>query len=408
MRLEDASKEVLSWLDPRRAPRIEREFFVTERDVMEVNPAAGMYDWFAPDEIGSLDAPFPDAGSQRLLVVVVASSQGMDIYHMAGQHAGQFPSSSNRDLEWPGGTCFPVPSTRRQRLLAIFDAASGSLVGAGPVSDPDQDRELSQLAKSGQSQLVGATPLPRSSPTAVSPRASTGSATQPPLPDLPRDASAPKPLARGEVPAALLDLVREYPLVHGAQWVYRRADHSNNVRSSHGVITNTIDAAWQIAPDVMIVREQRVGSAGIERRWYNRPSRFWFVFPEGIVGDLQGATLDAAREALREPASPTSTASPRPEISIREALPIPPRLTERVDYGREIQREEAMNAPAGTFPSCHLIRDILNAGNSSASWLCRGVGYVRHEYPGCSTMYGSHMTLELIRYTLPYFTTPRE
>jgi hypothetical protein len=72
-----------------------------------------------------------------------------------------------------------------------------------------------------------------------------------------------------------------------------------------------------------------------------------------------------------------------------------------VDYWREMQREEPMSSPAGSFASCYLVRDVLNAGNSSAAWLCPGVGFVRHEYPACSTMFGGHTTMELIRYAIP-------
>jgi hypothetical protein len=399
MPLADAEQVVLSWLDPTRAPRVDQSFYVTEGDVYAVAPNEGVYGWFVPDEIANYPTPFPAAKSPRLLAVVMASSQGMDVLHQAGQHPGQRPSSSNADREWPGGTCFPVPSSRRQQIMAMFDATTGQQVGASPVFSQQRYDALIELSGVGREQLADATPLASRTP-AMTELPPTGPIDIS-LPTLPAGAASPQPLGAGEVPAALVDAVREYPLVRGAQWVYAMVGHLDNIHWTRHTVTSTIDAAWQIAPDAMLVRERREVSAGGELPWYGAPAKYWYVFPEGVAGGLGGAAVPTARAALATVISPATEQGGRPKIVLGEVIRIPLRAPDRSDYRREIEREEPIAGPAGRFPSCFVVREPLNAGNSSAGWLCRGVGYVRFEYPGCTTMAGSHTTMELQRYSIP-------
>jgi hypothetical protein len=401
MSLADAERQVLGWLDPTRARRIDASYYVTEGEVRAVAPAGGVYDWFVPDEIAAYDTPFPVADSPRLLVVVLASSQGMDVLHQAGQHAGQNPSSSNADRRWPGATCFPVPASRRQQVMAMFDATTGHEVGASPIFSEERQRQLVRLARAGRKRLAGGTPLASATPTETEIPPAVPSDV--PLPTFAPDAATPRPLARGEVPESLVAAVREYPLVNGAQWVYRMVSHRDNIHWARHVLTSTIDAAWQIAPDAMLVRERQEVSAGGELPWYNGSSRYWYVFPEGVAGGLNGAAIPKARAALATVTPAAMAQGGWPKIAVGEALRFPLRAPERLDYTREMEREEPMRGPAGSFPACFVVRDVLGGGNSSAGWLCRGVGYVRFEYPGCSTMYGAHTTMELLRYTIPRF-----
>jgi hypothetical protein len=416
MRLEDAKSEVLSWLDPMRSPRIEEAFYLTEAEAQRVTPDEGYYYFFVPDEVTYYETPFPSAESQRLLAVIVASSQGMDILHQAGEHAGQTASSSNVEREWPGATCFPVPASRRQRVVAMFDAATGKQIGAGPVFSRESYAKIMGLAAVGRTQLAEATPL--SIPTSTEPSTDTppqsiststglGAGTAPPadpsLPTQPAGAGTPRPLARGEVPSALLDVVRDYPLVNGSQWVYRMVSHGNNVRWSRQTVTRTIDAAWMLSPEVMLLRQRQQASGGAQLPWYNEPTQYLYVFPEGISGNINGMSIESARAALATMAPPTKEPDGWPKLPIGDAIRFPLRAPERVDYTREMERQEPIAVAAGTFPSCFVVRDILNAGNSSAKWLCRDVGFVREEYPGCSTMHGGHTTLELLRYSIPTF-----
>jgi hypothetical protein len=213
------------------------------------------------------------------------------------------------------------------------------------------------------------------------------------IPPLPADAGRPRPLAIGEVPAGLIEAVRQYPLVNGARWVYRGSIESNGVHWSTSVYTETVSAAWALGAEAMLV--EAPARTGIDT------SDFMFVFPEGVVQDLNGHSISEARAALRETAPPTSQAHEWPELPIRGAIRLPLRAPERVDRWREMERANRISVPAGTFATCYLVRDGVNAGNSDAAWLCSGVGYARRDLPACSTMYGRYAVDELLRYEIP-------
>ena len=408
MRLADAEAEVLSWIDGHHQPRIERSFYVTEAEAYDAKPDSLPHHWFTPSEINPPKNAFPDPESQRLLVVVEVSNQGIDIFHQAGQHAGQTPSSGNQELVWPGGACIPVPAARRQRVIAIFEAETGHYIGGGPITPYHGiDEALDRLFLSARSSVEGlallSTPRATSTrkPTASSQQSDTGSR---PLPALPKDADPPRELALGEIPSGLEEVVREYPLLLGSRWVYQVTSHHNNLRWKRWTFTSTIEAAWQVAPDVMMIRERREASAkGRDPLpWTVNEDGYQFVFPNGIAGELETATLAQAREDLQStPIAYNSREYNWPRLTIRDVLKIPIQTPERLDYWREIQSKSAISGPSGSFEDCVIVRDIINAGNSSAAWLCSGVGYVRFEYPGCSAMYGSHIVMELIDYSIP-------
>jgi hypothetical protein len=390
MRLHDAKAQVMGWLDRRRAPRIEHAYYVQEGDLSELRPDWGPYNWFAPFESG-LDAPDPIPSSPRLLAVIEASTQGLDLLHQAGQHAGQRPSSSNADVTWPDW-CSPVPSTRRQSVVAMFDATTGELVGAGPVTAQLRPA-LDDLARLGRRALPGATPLalPKATATPIARDSTMGT-----MPSLPCDAGELRPLAIGEVPPGLIDAVRQYPLINGARWVYSVTGESDGVHWWRRVYTETVSAAWALGADAMLVEVTVPSGADGPGQ-----SPFTFVFPEGVVDDLNGHSIAQARAALRQTAPPTTQAHEWPKTPIRGAIRLPLREPERVDYWREMERVDRIAVPAGAYPACYLVRDVFNAGNSDAGWLCPGVGYARRDIPMCSSMYGSYEVDELVRYYIP-------
>jgi hypothetical protein len=386
MRLEDAKREVLSWLDPEGSPRVDAAYYMTESRMRDVglddeDAFVRAFNYWLPADA----TPFPDGGAPRLLVVVTAS-QRVEEWEYTDQHRAEGPISG------------------RTRIVAVFDATTGEKLTAATFG-PDTATKLARLTASGRSQLRDVTPLAMSTATTGTPRPRRTDT----FPRLPSDATTLRPLAAGEVPAALADAVRAVPYVNGARWEYRFPRSFwvvGDVRWTRHVITRTIDAAWQIAPDAMLVRQRQQISKGGHLDGDHPPTKYWFVFPEGIVGDLGQASVAEARGTL---AAPKATWEPgtRPKVEINEVLRLPLRAPDIwANWWFAVQGRGSVAVRAGNFASCFSVegRTEGGAGDGSVGWLCPGVGHALYMVMHRGPSYGQTDTMELREYSIPPIT----
>jgi hypothetical protein len=394
MRLEDAERTVLGWLDPERSPRIEAAYYVTEGQMHDAGPDENSaFNWRA--NWGDRSTPFPGLDSPRLLLVIMASTQGMDMRDVSGLEEGRPRELFNEDVEWPNW-CNPVRESRRQSLVTVFDAATGEQITEVLIADPETAESLARLAALGRERLRGATPLATATTTETMTPVPASWHRQP---TPPADLASLRPLEVGEVPAALVETVREVPLVKGAEWVYDHVTQGFGVYWTRDVVTRTIDAAWEIAPDAMLVRELHQSSAG-DRPVHDPSWRYWFVYPEGITGDQGRATIAEARGTLAAPQA-TFPWGNQPKVSLEQPLPIPLRAPDLRGASFQVVREALLEVPAGAFRSCFVTTQSEGGGSGSTNWVCRGVGTALYEAQRCFGTSGGTENMELLRYRIP-------
>jgi hypothetical protein len=176
----------------------------------------------------------------------------------------------------------------------------------------------------------------------------------------------------------------------------------------HRDFTVTVGAAWQVAPDAMVVRVRDDGASGTGPREapYDEPGDYGLlVLPNGIFSELSPESLGELRAYLATPMPPPEdTAAWRAFAQKRlELLRLPLQVWTKLDLGNVngLEREDRVTVPAGSFPHCFESRSVVSAHSSWAEWTCRGVGLVRRDMPRCSTFYGGHDADELLDYSVP-------
>jgi hypothetical protein len=406
MRLEDAERATLLRLDPERDRRIELSFYVTEGELQAAAPGSGPDNWLGP-EAGTAEPHFPEQGSGRVLAFVVASTHGMDI-------RAQF-DNTNRGTE-PDDPCIPVPSRQRQQIVEVWDMLSGTSLGAwDAMSVPPTVKDLAKRGRRhiALPSLATRTPMPTTTEEALQPTAS------PELtPPVPADAVA-IPLGLGEVPAALVDVARDWPAAVGSRWVYRVGSTGYGwpdltTAWSSGRITETVDAAWQIAPDVMVSRINRQvtiagppdwtprerDTANLESDGFWEGNRFRYTFRNGLVADLKALSLAEARAVLGEVTQPTPQAEDY-YAALGGFLRLPIRPPEALAADVLVRQDSAQDTAVGRFDDCYAVRKLVSLAGADYVRLCRGVGVVRRDGFNCKSMYGGSSVQELIDYSLP-------
>jgi hypothetical protein len=228
------------------------------------------------------------------------------------------------------------------------------------------------------------------------------------MPTLPSDAIT-EPLADGEVPQALMGVVRDWPAAVGSQWVYRYGEYmrgGNRVATwEGGVITRTIVAAWQLAPDVMLSRISEVRVANRPGAEAHRSSSYLYTFRDGLVFDLKDVSLEQARLILSGRAHEAGPAPFHEERYLNEVfrLPVDAWLSPSPeDFERNaVVREAPLDSAVGRLDDCHVVQVPGYYASVTFHRYCRGVGVVRmDDLPGATSYCGARV-LELVEYTLP-------
>jgi hypothetical protein len=404
--IEDAEREVSNWALPANDPRIERTLYTTVADLTATFPS-GRGGWnlgdtqsgdFIDDE-GTVLEPYDDQGAAMppdvVLILVEASQRGIDLVLAPTEY----------DVR-PGG-CKSVGSQARRRFLAVFDATRGSYIGSDLFLEPGDWDWVDRLAGRPVPEILSMpSPTPRASPTPDL-RPGRGSI---PTPGLPPDSVMADPLQPGEVPAPLVDAVREMGEVPGSRWVYRVTELWQGVHWSQTVVTETIETALRLAPDVLTIRRRQCTAprenpfTGVRESGGCVDLDRYFVFPNGRVHAdkmwYRGtAKLADMRSLLDLPPKQIPNGS---EITTSMRLP----LRANEDYGGgelhwSTEGQASVEVPLGRFDGCYAIRAVGDMMNSPTHWTCPGVGVVRSERSGCYTWGGGFKLYELLDFDIP-------
>ncbi|MFN8422200.1 MAG: hypothetical protein U0470_02020 [Anaerolineae bacterium] len=375
MSLDEARSEVLTWLDPTREPRIEWSGYVA-RDDLDVfgDVGACLTDdlWRVGPADG--DEPLPDVG-----IVVIASTWGLSM-GLEGSHGG----GSRVDV---ADGCNSA-SDERERIVGLFDARTGrrlvvtmdSWIGDGVVAKWHASK-------------------PRIRSVPVRTAAPMDAATAPPTPVAPvwPTPSGP-PVDRDTIPPAFRETLRAYPLLPGSRWTWRTVARYEGVAWRSSLLTETVEAAWLVAPDRLAVRATRrrtVLHEGLIIEASEAPAEeeLWrLILPEGFVAlDERPADVGASYSDIwYEPDGL------RPGL-IMEGWPFP---HDRITMGSAVWGDGAISVltPAGRFDGCRALHVVGGAAWGSTRAFCPGVGYVTTDSGACSMCYAALGTMDLVSY----------
>jgi hypothetical protein len=368
----EAGREVLTWLDPGRAPRLE---WATVMRRAEFLAAFGPH---PPEVLQDASGGVGFNGFIRtenlppVLVVVGASTLGV---------GSQRPWPGDLDADSSQLACRSRGEGVRERMMAVFDAVGGQAVAARGVDASLQDEEAVWRAV----RPLDSRPIPRSTATpTMTPRAGTRSDPSPPPP--PTEPPPSKRLTRANLPPALEQVFRNDPLKPGSSWTWRTTDRAGAVRWSAQIVTETVEAVWLLAEDTALVRERLryqpiSASAGQprERVIYRH------VRPNGV------STIDGP--------GPDATSTPGPgRVVLEPVLSRDDPESMSFVHGDSLVHDVTVSTRAGTFHGCARFGVVGGAGWGTYRWFCPGVGYVRDERFSCYTNGALFGLDELVRW----------
>ena len=401
--LEEAEREVLSWLDPAREPRLEWSAYVRWGALVRAG-VADLYDLrthFAYDGL-------PLDGTHDPLLLVLASSLGMDPYFDLGADGafGRHPGNSHPAALAP----------ERLTVLGAFDALNGEVVG-------------SVVVQGGRRREKGSddTPIYRLLPTAVAhfdpssrrwPTA-TRVVTPGPWPTSlgptltptasPTAVPSSAAITWETLPTALHPTFKAYGFAPGSSWTWKVNGQSHEVVWWSYVMTETIEAAW-MEDGLAVLRshiEARMTMDGDPLAWsiralpstdtdteasYGSRDAFYFISPGLIAGSRKG--LEAVS---RWQGYPSNRAKPQVGFALPTYHTLPPDASDASPL-LVASDPTTIQLPAGTFDDCRNLQVIESAGSGSERWLCPGVGVVQYGFSGCGGYHCSAEVATLIRY----------
>lgn len=417
MTIADAEREVLSWFLPANEARIERSLAVMVADLLASRPAGAPALHFMGmimfvDDNGRFGPGFDkmkELAPDQVVIVVEGSHKHIALDY-AGRDAGEPPAAVPTD-----------PELARSRYVSYFAAATGEHLGDQPLDSyhPEFYRDwLDTLVRRPTAETVlVASATPTASKTATPTPLESATPNTGSEPGMPTDAAEARPLTAGQVPAALVDAARELAEVPGSRWVYRVTENWFGPHWSQHTVTETIRAAWRIAPDAMMV-ERGYQASAIEagKTARNSPKDPWrsgcndanpyFLFPNGSIGvshsARSGPTLARMRQLLDHP-SAEGGADPC-DIVMQLRLPLVPSTVFSAGAGRtwwQTKGRATLDVPAGRFDGCIALLGYLDDRQGATHWTCPRVGVVRHELPGYTFAGGGFALYELIDYYIP-------
>lgn len=401
--LEEAEKEVLSWLDPAREPRLEWSAYV-RREALVRAGVADLYDLrthFAYDGL-------PLDGTHDPLLLVLASSLGMDPYFDVGADAayGRHPGNSHPAALAP----------ERLTVLGAFDALNGEVVG-------------SVVVQGGRRREKGSddTPIYRLLPTAVAhfdpssrrwPTA-TRVITPGPWPTSlgptltptasPTAVPSSAAITWETLPTALHPTFKAYGFAPGSSWTWKVNGQSHEVVWWSYVMTETIEAAWMedglavlrshiearmtMDGDPLALPVRALPSTDTDTEAsYGSGDAFYFISPLRIAGSRKGLETFSGWPRY---------GSNRSQPQVGFAVPTYHSLSpDASDDSPPLGASDptTVQLPAGTFDDCRNLQVLGGASWGSERWLCPGVGVVQYGTGGCSGAHCSHEVATLIRY----------
>ena len=395
--LEEAEREVLSWLDPEREPRLEWSAYVRREALVK----AGI-DHLVDLRSGSAYDSSPLDGARDPLLLVLASTQGMDPYFDmgAGGAYGRHPGNSQPAALAP----------ERLTVLGAFDALNGEILGSNAV----QGRRLEKPFDD--------TPTYRSLPTAVA-RFDPGSrlrstatrvVTPEPWPTSlgPISTSTASPttippsaaITWATLPTALHPTFKVYGFAPGSSWTWSVNGQSQDVVWWSYVLTETIEAAWMenglavlrshiyMDGGPLALRRALPSMGSDTEEPYGSRDAFYFISPLLITGSRKGLQTVSGWQGSR-----SNRAQPQVGFALPTYHSLPPDASD-VSPPLGASDPTAVQLPAGIFDGCRNLQVVGGASWSSERWLCPGVGVVQYGFGSCSGAHCSAEVATLIRY----------
>lgn len=418
------SADLLDWLDPSRAPRLDSWRFLRRENLLAVWPEEHLLF----DDAGDAASPVDPAGLPPVVLAVVVSTDGLDLQPgedpEAAQTSEDAPDASAQP-PMPPSRCGPLPSTERERLFALFDPAgprrasglvepglADAFVQLAEVEEPEVEVAGERDAASvGGAEVELATELEAdledgSEASTESETASAGAALTDGEPDAassttsiaPATAVAtPKSPAQGAaIPARLQPAFSARPLLPGNRWTWRITERSQGLHWSAATLTETVEAVW-ILGDGLARVDSRIELAAITPRLPEDLAAgvlTRYMTPAGVFRDLDQARGEgaAALGLVDEAGEP------------RLGMPVEPALrpfAADAELGAvDVPDGEAgglsLETPAGSFSGC---REYSVAGGAAwgiRHWDCPKVGAVFAAMEACSASFGRQVVYELI------------
>ncbi|MBK6767880.1 MAG: hypothetical protein IPG72_02385 [Ardenticatenales bacterium] len=424
--LEDARRSVRERMGAAPGLRVGGAAYITGRDLFErwpYRPGVANAGLTYLDAIHSFDSRSTEPPAAPLADVVVVV-EGSIAPRPRSVPADDWHRVATSFVLTTSLGCARFDGTPRAPFHAVLDARTGQWLGASWLEVAWQTCLLRDLTTATLPHITLATPLPTtaaSAPTATPRRPQSwpwpADGPTPRPPDLPDYAWQPRPLARGQVPAALAKIAADVPVAAGARWRYEWSSMTNyTFYERQDVVTETIDAAWQIGPDVMVSHVST--SPGMRVMW-GRDGVWLYTFPNGFATNLQvhrglgpdhKPSLSIMRRWLDKIAiEDGQEASEMAANALNEgvdtlaidALPWPPSVWHYATWAWHWSGDADVRVPAGRFRGCHGL-DVAWGSNSGRAydWFCSGIGLVRHDYHDYGMGYGDN-AMELVAYDIP-------
>jgi hypothetical protein len=394
--LREAEREVLSWFDPTRAPRIEWSRYVRRSELAEAIP---------PERFGILLDQWPQGFEERNLdalgdplILILASTRGID--PMSG------PSADGRPR-------LPVPappdaiSPERLFVVAVFDGNTGERLIAQPISAaPGRTLSALQAIRSADIDVRAAARRTLTPTPPRKPEPAHADRTQTPTPTLVPSGAR---LTWANLPAALRPTFRAYPLAPGSSWTWRYTSSNGDVRWVAEIITETIESAW-LEGETAVVRSRidkqsltPKRNQGDAEQGDTPTTALRFVTPRLISGarwdkSVADRIVDDLAPATSGEESPFNQGGVARELFI-DLLP-------SGSNGLTFVGDEpaTVTTRAGTFHDCWMLTSVGGASWGAVRWFCPGVGPVQYGFGSGTPYHSSTAVADLIRWrraTLP-------
>jgi hypothetical protein len=408
------SGDLLTWLDPSRAPRLASWRFLRREDLRGFWPE----DRPLFDDASDASSPVDLAGLPPVVLAVVVSTDGLDLQPAKDPDEVPSPEEASEDSvpsRMAPSRCATLPASERERLFAFFDPAGPRLAsglvepglaeafaqlaeleepgvetGVGAAAEIETGDEImggiESGAESGTSATTGAPSTAASDAGAASQALALATAV----------ATPKSPSLGAAIPARLQPAFNARPLLPGNRWTWRITERSQGLRWSAATLTETVESVW-ILGDGLARVDSRIELAATTPRLPEdlvAGTLTRYMTPNGIFRDLDQARGEgaAALGLLDE------TGEPRLGMPVEPALRPFAAQAELAAVELPDGASDGLNleTPAGSFSGC---REYLVAGGAAwgvRHWVCPEVGPVFAVMEACSASFGRQVVYELM------------
>jgi len=207
----------------------------------------------------------------------------------------------------------------------------------------------------------------------------------------------------------LVHTARILPEAAEASWTYRVTEVRNGVHWSQGTMTETIDAAWRVAPDGLMAQHRVVKDhdVSIPQILCNCPH---YLLSDGVAWGDGVKSLGQVRAFFDTVATRKldKESGPFEHIQLRSPIEGDALSGSVIGYNWSSDEDESVTVGGQRFDGCFRTATGIGIGIVEYGWFCPGTGFVRHEQhfakSSCCGPYHTHSlhaVFELISWHLP-------